>query len=113
MRRVTLGRTGLNVNANGFGALPVQRVSVSEEGEPSLRQPLTTPPSAALTPPLAQGRLWVSVSEEGEHDQVRRAESSRPTGCGFGGRTPVFLLIYKKIFRLLHQNRQQTADFAL
>ena len=30
MRRVTLGRTGLNVNANGFGALPVQRVSVSE-----------------------------------------------------------------------------------
>ena len=30
MRRVTLGRTGLNVNANGFGALPVQRVSISE-----------------------------------------------------------------------------------
>ncbi len=30
MRRITLGRTGLNVNANGFGALPVQRVSVSE-----------------------------------------------------------------------------------
>ncbi len=30
MRRITLGRTGINVNANGFGALPVQRVSVSE-----------------------------------------------------------------------------------
>jgi len=30
MRRVTLGRTGLNVNANGFGALPVQRVSLGE-----------------------------------------------------------------------------------
>ena len=30
MRRITLGRTGLNVNANGFGALPVQRVSLGE-----------------------------------------------------------------------------------
>lgn len=30
MRRITLGRTGINVNANGFGALPVQRVSLSE-----------------------------------------------------------------------------------
>ncbi|MDD6189418.1 MAG: aldo/keto reductase [Clostridiales bacterium] len=30
MRRITLGRTGINVNANGFGALPVQRVSLSD-----------------------------------------------------------------------------------
>ena len=28
MTRVTLGRTGLNVNKNGFGALPMQRVSL-------------------------------------------------------------------------------------
>ncbi len=30
MRRITLGRTGINVNANGFGALPVQRVSLDD-----------------------------------------------------------------------------------
>lgn len=30
MRRITLGRTDINVNANGFGALPVQRVGVGE-----------------------------------------------------------------------------------
>lgn len=30
MDRVVLGRTGLNVCKNGFGALPIQRVSVSE-----------------------------------------------------------------------------------
>lgn len=30
MTRVTLGRTGLNVNKNGFGALPIQRVSRNE-----------------------------------------------------------------------------------
>ncbi len=28
MRRVTLGKTGITVNKNGFGALPVQRVSL-------------------------------------------------------------------------------------
>ncbi len=30
MVRVTLGRTGLSVNRNGFGALPIQRVSMKE-----------------------------------------------------------------------------------
>ena len=30
MIQVTLGRTGLAVNKNGFGALPVQRVSRDE-----------------------------------------------------------------------------------
>ena len=27
MREVTLGKTGITVNKNGFGALPIQRVS--------------------------------------------------------------------------------------
>ena len=30
MDRVTLGRTGLNVCKNGFGALPIQRISCEE-----------------------------------------------------------------------------------
>ena len=30
MEQVRLGRTGITVNKNGFGALPVQRVSVQE-----------------------------------------------------------------------------------
>ena len=30
MTQVTLGRTGLTVNKNGFGALPIQRVSRDE-----------------------------------------------------------------------------------
>ena len=33
MAEVTLGRTMITVNKNGFGALPVQRVSVEEAGE--------------------------------------------------------------------------------
>ena len=32
MTTVTLGSTGITVNRNGFGALPVQRVSVEEAG---------------------------------------------------------------------------------
>ena len=32
MAEVTLGRTMITVNKNGFGALPVQRVSVEEAG---------------------------------------------------------------------------------
>ena len=27
MERVTLGKTGITVNKNGFGALPIQRIS--------------------------------------------------------------------------------------
>lgn len=30
MRRVRLGRSGITVNSNGFGALPIQRVSMNE-----------------------------------------------------------------------------------
>ena len=30
MDKVTLGKTGITVNKNGFGALPIQRVSVDE-----------------------------------------------------------------------------------
>ena len=30
MRKVTLGRTGITVNKNGFGALPIQRISEEE-----------------------------------------------------------------------------------
>lgn len=37
MVNVTLGRTGITVNRNGFGALPVQRVS-SEEAVKLLRK---------------------------------------------------------------------------
>ncbi len=37
MKQVTLGRTGITVNRNGFGALPVQRVS-KEEGARLLRK---------------------------------------------------------------------------
>ena len=32
MAEVTLGKTMITVNKNGFGALPVQRVSVEEAG---------------------------------------------------------------------------------
>ncbi len=32
MRRITLGKTGISVNANGFGALPIQRISKEEAG---------------------------------------------------------------------------------
>lgn len=37
MVNMTLGRTGITVNRNGFGALPVQRVS-SEEAVKLLRK---------------------------------------------------------------------------
>ena len=30
MRTITLGKTGLKVNKNGFGALPIQRISQQE-----------------------------------------------------------------------------------
>lgn len=33
MRRVTLGKTGITVNKNGFGALPIQRISAEEAGK--------------------------------------------------------------------------------
>ena len=33
MTTVTLGRTGITVNKNGFGALPIQRISKEERGE--------------------------------------------------------------------------------
>ena len=29
MRKITLGKTGITVNKNGFGALPIQRISES------------------------------------------------------------------------------------
>ena len=32
MQQVTLGRTGITVNKNGFGALPIQRVSTDYAG---------------------------------------------------------------------------------
>ena len=32
MQQVTLGRTGITVNKNGFGALPIQRVSTEYAG---------------------------------------------------------------------------------
>ena len=30
MKKVVLGKTGLTVNKNGFGALPIQRITKSE-----------------------------------------------------------------------------------
>ena len=30
MKRIAIGNTGLTVNKNGFGALPIQRVSMKE-----------------------------------------------------------------------------------
>ena len=30
MEMVTLGKTGITVNKNGFGALPIQRVSIDD-----------------------------------------------------------------------------------
>ena len=30
---VTLGKTGITVNKNGFGALPIQRISMEESGK--------------------------------------------------------------------------------
>ena len=33
MRRIILGKTGISVNANGFGALPIQRISKEEAGK--------------------------------------------------------------------------------
>ena len=31
MKTVTLGKTGITVNKNGFGALPIQRITKEEE----------------------------------------------------------------------------------
>ena len=33
MERVTLGKTGITVNKNGFGALPIQRISTEGRRE--------------------------------------------------------------------------------
>ena len=33
MQTVTLGRTGITVNKNGFGALPIQRVGADYAGK--------------------------------------------------------------------------------
>ena len=30
MEMVTLGKTGITVNKNGFGALPIQRISIDD-----------------------------------------------------------------------------------
>ena len=30
MKKMTLGKTGITVNKNGFGALPIQRISKKE-----------------------------------------------------------------------------------
>ena len=42
MDMVTLGRTGITVNKNGFGALPIQRIS-QEWASASLIPPAPTP----------------------------------------------------------------------
>ena len=49
MDMVTLGRTGITVNKNGFGALPIQRISQEERSFWHAR--LTRRASASLIPP--------------------------------------------------------------
>lgn len=46
---VTLGTTGITVNKNGFGALPIQRIS--QEDAVHLAARPTRPASASSTPP--------------------------------------------------------------
>ena len=50
MDMVTLGRTGITVNKNGFGALPIQRIS-QEDAVFLARKGLTRRASASLIPP--------------------------------------------------------------
>ena len=33
MAQITLGKTGITVNKNGFGALPIQRISHQDAGK--------------------------------------------------------------------------------
>lgn len=33
MQRITLGKTGITVNKNGFGALPIQRISMEDSAK--------------------------------------------------------------------------------
>ena len=49
MDMVTLGSTGITVNKNGFGALPIQRIS--QEDAVYLPARLTRQASAFLIPP--------------------------------------------------------------
>ena len=49
MDMVTLGCTGITVNKNGFGALPIQRIS--QEDAVFLAARLTRRASASLIPP--------------------------------------------------------------
>ena len=37
MTKVTLGRTGITANKNGFGALPIQRISQDVPGNAGFR----------------------------------------------------------------------------
>lgn len=49
MEMVTLGKTGITVNKNGFGALPIQRIS--EKEAVCLIRKLMTQASVSLIPP--------------------------------------------------------------
>mgnify|MGYP000447085065 CR=1 FL=1 len=49
MDMVTLGSTGITVNKNGFGALPIQRIS--QEDAVYLARKATRQASAFLIPP--------------------------------------------------------------
>ena len=46
-KTVTLGATGITTNKNGFGALPIQRISMEDAGKLLLRR---SPSELQLTP---------------------------------------------------------------
>ena len=82
MQTVTLGRTGITVNKNGFGALPIQRVDVYK------RQ--------AQVPPLLGGAVLVL----GNHDLHRSPQQWRD--LGFEEAVP-WPILWEGFFLLSHQ----------
>ena len=72
MTKVTLGRTGITANKNGFGALPVQRVASARRGR-SCGRPMTTG-SIFLTPPEAiptARKNWLFSQRRARPDHYR------------------------------------------
>ena len=57
---VTLGRTGITVNKNGFGALPVQRVS-KEEAIRLVHKAYDGGVTSSMLPAGSCGRRWPAV----------------------------------------------------
>ena len=84
MDMVTLGRTGITVNKNGFGALPIQRVSHGGRGS-TCPQGLQGRHHASLIPPAPTPTARTSWARPSTASAARCTSPPRPAATERGG----------------------------